>query len=84
MKFELISFYSVFTVSLGISSVAEEGCLELPFYVVTKISLCRENFFALVYTALQGRAGMPREKAVLVRVSWGGRVSANGKFQSCS
>jgi hypothetical protein len=45
VKFELISSYSFYTVSLGISTVAEEGCLELLFDVATKIFLCREKFF---------------------------------------
>ncbi len=45
MRFELISSYSFYTFSLGIRSVAEEGCLELLFDVARKISLCRKNFF---------------------------------------
>jgi hypothetical protein len=45
VKFELISLYSFYTVSLELSNVAEDG-LELLFDVAGRISLCREKFFA--------------------------------------
>jgi hypothetical protein len=38
VDYDVITSYSFYTFSLGIRSVAEEGCLELLFYVAAKIA----------------------------------------------